>query len=153
MKCNEIEQQLAEYLGGELEASVVEAIDAHLAGCGECRREVGSLHETLDALHRLDSRPAAAMGRGRRRQPAFQPLAYAATLLIGLGVGWWIKSMDVASPPSLVLPVSGGRDYAPPGVPGAWTGAEWAKYTNRSASTPFARNTVKLVRALSTWPL
>ena len=150
MNCNEIEQQLADYLGGELEASAVEAVDAHLAACETCRREVASLGHTLDALNRLDAPVVATSTRARSRIGKLQPFAYAATLLIGLGVGWWIKSVDIQTRTTVIR--TGSDDGDSPSADRDWADAVLAAYTGRSVSTPFARNTVKLVRALSASP-
>ncbi len=152
MNCNEIEQQLADYLGGELEASAVEIFDAHLSTCDPCRREVASLYETIDALNHLDAPPAGASIRTRWRIGKFQPLAYAATLLIGLGVGWWIRPVVVRQLPTVIHPVSDDGKAPPAGARRDWADAVLAAYTGRPVSTPFARNTVKLVRALSASP-
>lgn len=155
MNCNYIEQQLADYLGGELEASAVEAFDSHLAVCETCRREVVSLGDTLNALNQLEPPPPGVSIHTRRRIGKLQPLAYAATLLIGLGIGWWIRPVDARTPSIVTRPVSTEPESPAGGTPSAdrdWADAVLAAYTGRAVSTTFARNTVKLVRALSASP-
>ncbi len=49
MKCSEIEEILAEYSVGALDASSAEAVEAHLAECAECRAEL----EILEAAGAL----------------------------------------------------------------------------------------------------
>ena len=43
MKCEEIQEVLADYLGDELDASCTVALERHLGTCPSCRREVESL--------------------------------------------------------------------------------------------------------------
>lgn len=152
MNCNEIEQHLADYLGGELAPSAVETFDAHLKVCDTCRREVESLGGTLDALHRLPAPPVEMPIHAPWRASRPQPLAYAATLLIGLGVGWWIRPVIVAPPGTRSHLVADHHESAPAGAPRALADAVLATYTGRDGSSPFTRNTVRLVRALSTSP-
>jgi anti-sigma factor RsiW len=47
------QELLSDYLEGELEAADRVAVEAHLSGCEECRRDLESLQATLQALSRL----------------------------------------------------------------------------------------------------
>lgn len=137
MNCEQLNDLLADYLGEELDASDRKAIEAHLTACDFCRREVSALGETVRAMNRLDAPPLEQHSPVVRFR-LLQPLAYAAILLIGIGVGWQLKpGVTPGDRPSEPTAVHAGRfDSA---LTAATVGGD----------TPFARNTVKLMRALS----
>ncbi len=47
MKCQEILEQLSAYIDDELEARLCAEIEAHLAGCPDCRAMVDTLRKTV----------------------------------------------------------------------------------------------------------
>ena len=58
MTCQQIDQSLALYSYGELNATAREAVEEHLASCERCRQELAGLRR-LDALLAGNPRPAA----------------------------------------------------------------------------------------------
>lgn len=120
MECKHVQEMLADYLGEELNSSCRVAFESHLATCPQCQREVESLQTTLGCLEQLagppammaDSSDTSPSGRQRRipalRRYALRSLAYAATLAIGVGIGWFAKppisdSGKTLEPPSLKI--------------------------------------------------
>ena len=63
MTCEEVRQQLAEYLAERLEADEREAVAAHLAGCADCRAEAAELGEVWRAMESAPAPGAAARKR------------------------------------------------------------------------------------------
>jgi predicted anti-sigma-YlaC factor YlaD len=53
--CNEVLEQLAEYLDEEARTELCKAIDEHLIHCRDCRFEVDTLKKTI-VLYHEDSR-------------------------------------------------------------------------------------------------
>jgi anti-sigma factor (TIGR02949 family) len=47
MRCKEILARLSEYLDGELDSSLREALHQHLAGCGPCQIVVDNVRQTI----------------------------------------------------------------------------------------------------------
>ncbi len=97
MNCERTRDMLADYLGEELAPAERQAFDSHLSACERCRSDVDSLQAAVCALRQLDPPPTPlAAPQPAPRRPvasiwpggAFQPLAYAAMLLIGVGIGW-----------------------------------------------------------------
>jgi anti-sigma factor RsiW len=105
MECKHVQEILADYLGDELNSSCRVAFESHLAICPQCRREAESLQTTMRCLEQLavppvtmaDSSDTLLSGRKRRiavlRRYVLRPLAYAATLAIGVGIGWFGKTL------------------------------------------------------------
>ena len=50
MDCNRVEEQLSPYLLGELDSGELHALDAHIAGCGRCRRTLRDEREITETL-------------------------------------------------------------------------------------------------------
>ena len=97
MNCERTRDMLADYLGDELTPTERQAFDSHLSACEHCRSEVDSLQAAVRALRQLDPPPTPLAApqqaipgprASRWRGGGFQPLAYAAMLLIGVGIGW-----------------------------------------------------------------
>jgi hypothetical protein len=65
MNCQRLRDSFTDALAGTLPATEAAAIQAHLAGCAECRREWAALQETLLTLDRL---PAAEPGPRLRKR-------------------------------------------------------------------------------------
>lgn len=129
MDCKRIQEMLADYLGDELDAHGRADFESHLATCPQCRDEAQSLQTTLGRLKHLTGPPASMTdssdlslsGRKRHtpapRRYALHLLAYAATLAIGVGIGWFAQTLlshtDKASTPT--LPTQEG--LVVPGIP------------------------------------
>lgn len=54
MNCENVREELSAYLDGMLDPAVADAVRAHLDSCGDCRRELMELQETVDLLHGLE---------------------------------------------------------------------------------------------------
>ena len=59
MNCAEWEERIALYCGGDLAPAEARAVEAHLAGCGDCRAFESGLRESLGALHEAHAEPLA----------------------------------------------------------------------------------------------
>jgi anti-sigma factor RsiW len=100
MLCEQARQILADYMGDELGRDQRAIFEQHLAECESCSAEVASLQDAIRSLRTLQPAPATGMPLGnpagrRSRMRAWQPLAYAATLLLGAGIGWWARPSAV----------------------------------------------------------
>lgn len=111
MNCNEIEERLADYLGGELGGEERVRFEEHLAVCLTCRREAESLGGTLETLRDLPPvDPAEANRRASvleiRRRPAglrgivWRALPYAACVVVGVCAGVLSPRPTVAGGPT-----------------------------------------------------
>ena len=150
MNCKQIDELLADYLGNELHADQRLAVESHLADCPTCRAEVASLSDTLAVLARLEA-PVATAPAAQRSLRRFQPLAYAATLLIGLGLGWWIKLTERSRDIGQVSesPVMLASTQA--GLHPAWIEAAFDPGPAGTNEKPFARNALRFARAFTGW--
>lgn len=145
MNCDQMQEQLADYLGNELDAPQRESCDEHLASCGDCRREVAALTDTIQKLDRLEAPPVRIGDTRPNPLGRLQPLAYAAVLMIGLCLGWWVKPMQQAP-----FDASGGSNQVqqrPSGIHDAWIDAAMA--SSGGDAKPFARNALRLARAFA----
>ncbi len=151
MNCERISEHLADYIGCELDPQQRLAFDAHLQQCETCRAETQSLEETIATLHRLETplAPTAGTSPPPLRLGALQPLAYAAVLFIGLGIGWWIKPSDATTAASVDRPAIREVQERPSRVHHGWLDAAVARGSEDRKASPFARNAVRLVRAIS----
>lgn len=61
MNCHGSRDSFSAYLDDALTSGERTALEAHLAGCGECRRELDRFRQTVSLLHRVD-RPRATVG-------------------------------------------------------------------------------------------
>jgi hypothetical protein len=103
MECEDVQAQLADYVGGALPAEAEAEIDRHIASCAACaadRDGFSATWEQLGALpadrvpsDRMRARLEAAIegfqvraGAGRRR-PAWWLAAAAALLVVGIAIG------------------------------------------------------------------
>ena len=111
MNCIELNERLADYLGGELDPVEAEAVDAHLAGCAACRAEVANHRQTLSALGMLDTVDSAEAARQTRslvvitRRPPWMrwglvALRTAAVLAAGVVLGR--VALPQSAPPVIV---------------------------------------------------
>lgn len=109
MGCEDVRDLLAIYVGGDCRDEDGEAVEAHVALCGPCARELDLYREARAALATLSDVPAPA-GLGKaiwagvknemfpRRAPARglwfdEILRYAALLMLGLGAGVLLHTM------------------------------------------------------------
>ncbi len=108
-------------LDGEVESAELKGIEAHLAACGVCatrleearrfRDEAFAMITALDeqpAVARVVPAPVAAAAdrpprtRGWRRLPAWAPgLAWAATIVAAVGLGWSLQAGEPEAPPTI----------------------------------------------------
>ena len=71
LSCQEVLDQLWEYLDDEARAELCSEIDNHLNGCHDCRIEVDSLRRTI-LLYRTDEAPCAPVQLSDRLREALQ---------------------------------------------------------------------------------
>ena len=93
MNCRQVQESLSAYLDGELPAPQHELVTRHLAGCETCRREYQVWQQLWKALVAEPvSAPADLTARVLARLPGrrpswWQPMALAASLVIGIFLG------------------------------------------------------------------
>ncbi len=148
MNCQTIQDQLADYLGCELDAVARAAFDRHVETCANCRADVGALTETVAAMAHLDIPPLAPAALPPHRVGWRPPLSYAAVLLVGLGVGWSVRPDGATVSPPDTSPVVRESPDTPSGVHPGWVNAVVASSSD-PRETPFARNAIKLIRAFN----
>jgi hypothetical protein len=94
------EGTLHAYLDGELASVERERVDTHLKGCPACQARLAEERAILERASRLlgmATPPERAMPplSQLRRPPVFwrlrRPLAWAATLILAVGLGWYVR--------------------------------------------------------------
>jgi hypothetical protein len=120
MTCEQLRQQLAEYLAERLDADEREAAAAHLARCAGCRAEAAELGEVWRGMESL---PEGAPGAGARKRFVEVLRAYQAGQAAGpvhtmprRAWGWAPRAAVAAS--LLVMGALGGRYLTPPRTAG-----------------------------------
>ena len=83
MNCADAREWFSAYLDEALDAGERNGIEGHLAGCGECRRELERFRQTLALLHRVE-RPRAPVGFVDRVLAAAAPVPWYGRALRGL---------------------------------------------------------------------
>ncbi len=83
MNCAGSRESFSAYLDEALDPEERSGIEAHLAGCGECRRELERFRQTLALLHRVE-RPRAPVGFVDRVLAAASPVPWYSRALRGL---------------------------------------------------------------------
>jgi|GEM_PF-1783132 len=82
--CASLREWLSAYLDGEIDTRRREAVEAHLAGCDACRRELASLREVSACLRvwpapeanpQLSARFAARLAKRTRQKAGYRPFA------------------------------------------------------------------------------
>jgi len=69
--CSHVEPELVAYINGELSAAAQAEVDAHLAGCDECRRALDEFRETYRLARTIPMlEPSAAFRAGLERKIA-----------------------------------------------------------------------------------
>ena len=71
LSCQEVLDQLWEYLDDDARAELCSEIDSHLNGCRNCRVEVDSLRRTI-LLYRAEETPCAPVHLSERLRDALQ---------------------------------------------------------------------------------
>lgn len=109
------------YLDGELSALETAKLEAHLAECAGCRERLEAERALIARARHLLALagpppperappPLPALGPPRLwwrvRWPPPAPAAWAATALLALAVGWYLRGERVAPPPPTVAPTS-----------------------------------------------
>src|SRR3989442_16594 len=141
------------YLDGELPASEAERLEAHIGECAECRARLEEERALIRragellALAEPPARDVPPFRAGDRRPPVrvwWQvrfPLAWAATVALALGMGWYLGGMEPRSrSPSAALAHDSAAPSAPAG--GALPLASEAKAARRpqpGGRTPVAQ--------------
>lgn len=100
------EGQLHALMDGELDEAERKAAEAHLAGCAECRRELAEARAFAagaDALIELVDLPAgtASLTTAPRVAPPrfnWRNVAWAASLVFAVGLGWMARADQFRSP-------------------------------------------------------
>jgi anti-sigma factor RsiW len=109
MDCTRAEELLSDHLEGKLDLLLAADLEAHLAGCGECRALRSTLAEVVDVLRSypalepaadLAERAATSALRARRPRPAM--------FRVPVGVPAWLQATAAA----LALLTTGGVLYA-----------------------------------------
>ena len=80
MSCHDAREWLSDLLDDALEADARAQVDAHLAGCAECRRELERLRATVSLLRAVE-RPRAPAGFVERVLEAARPVPWHRRLL------------------------------------------------------------------------
>jgi hypothetical protein len=93
MKCEECELLLAQE---EISAEV----EAHLAGCPNCRSLAAELRTNLEAMRELADEVMPAVTMPERGVPWWKWTSAAAAVIITLGAAWWASRP--AKPPQIV---------------------------------------------------
>jgi len=81
-------------LDGELDSAEQARVEAHIAGCQPCARRLAAAREFMSEADRLvevlqvPDRPAAVPARPRRRA-MLRNLAWAASIVVAAGLGYW----------------------------------------------------------------
>jgi anti-sigma factor RsiW len=146
MSCEFVNENLANYLGDELSDKDRTRIVGHLRDCPRCRAEVDGLTATVDRLREVPSVPTHAPVHHPAKQSWRQAFAYAAVLMIGLGIGWTIKPASDGSGSvngvDVMIPAERNDDDSQ--VDGSML-----VFRERFPKSPFARNAYRMMRALS----
>ena len=128
MGCEDVRDLLALFAGGECRADEAEGVEAHVALCGPCARELDQYRESRAALAALAEIPAPpGLGRAiwagvrselfprpvRFRTPWFdEALRLAAVLMLGIGAGVLIYNVRGAAAPEAMTTAVGPRIFS-----------------------------------------
>lgn len=160
MTCECLHQLLPDYLGDELDPAEQDQVREHIASCEPCHTEVATLTATLASLRNLKvparavSAPVAGTPVGWPRLKAVgarfsRPLAYAAMLMVGVGLGWVARSVLPDWDPKLAKNTVPGMvtvgEVHPDWIEG-WSGIS----PSHRSSSVLARNMAAFSRSIST---
>ena len=73
LSCQEVLDQLSDYLDADARAELVEGIDLHLGKCDHCRVEVDTLRRTIQ-IYRCDEKVALPVKLSDQLQHALEQL-------------------------------------------------------------------------------
>ena len=145
MNCRDIDNLMADYLGGEMSEATLGAFREHLLACETCREQAQGLEETVLSLRELDTVSSeAASDRTRsliviRRRPVVlrivaTTLKAAAMIALGVGIGWRLSAPMPTEP---AQPLPSGNVVATAGIHPKWV--ERARHAGIGGSS-FVRN-------------
>jgi hypothetical protein len=116
MTCEQVKEQIADYLAGSLSLPAAEELDGHFAQCGACKREAETLTETwrmLGLLEQEQPSPALRSGFYQSLEAYRQGLASAAApahtrrRFFDCGVRWWAHAPAFQAAWSAVILIVG----------------------------------------------
>jgi hypothetical protein len=98
VKCREWNPLIAGYVAGDLDGTKAELVEAHLARCGRCRRELKEVRRLSQMFADPERVPTSFRERlfgvqGKVEMPAKLPLAFAALMILG-AIGLWYAMPD-----------------------------------------------------------
>lgn len=134
----QLSDQLNAFLDGELDERWRASVEAHLAACKVCRRDLKELRATRTALRALAPRRAPrplTIEVPAPAQPALLPLERQAGRVAALGWAWRLGSLGTAACLLIAWLVSG---LAPTGSQSAASGRPEAATSRESLSMPQA---------------
>ena len=73
LTCQEVLDQLSDYLDADARAELVEGVDVHLGNCAHCRVEVDTLKRTIE-IYRCDQRIVLPVKLSDKLQQALDQL-------------------------------------------------------------------------------
>jgi anti-sigma factor RsiW len=150
MNNDELNDLLADYLGGELDEQQRATVEQRLAGDPALAQEVASLRGALDALRALDEPSAtpaalAEVPAATGHRPA-AVLRYAAAILIAFAIGYVVRDRRPGAPVEPPLAgASGGSTTAV--VNGGWRQDAAEAYVRYSREPGLARSLMALAHA------
>ena len=107
MSCNEIRDQLSEYLDGGLSVRQRQEIDVHLQSCLICRRALPALHDVVNAANHLPAEIPPSRDLWPRiasRLPEDRP-GHRPTALVSDGEGQWWSRLAAAAVAAVALSI------------------------------------------------
>jgi len=112
------EGTLHAYLDGELPSDERTAVEAHLGQCASCRETLGEQRALLERASALlgstrpverPAPPFAQLRRAPQRSPwhVRMPFAWAASIVLALGIGYFFRSPEQLTPDAALAPPAG----------------------------------------------
>ena len=142
-ECGQHRERFGEYLDGEMPEADRNALEAHVAKCAECRRELNLLHQTIRTVAELPERSApvgfpervarsiaadrAPVGRPRMIVLCARALPVAAMLTLVLGLLVYVPGRKPTSGPAEARHLAMARRVAEPEAPVARPAAAEAR--------------------------
>ena len=110
MSCSKLENMLALYAGGELDARDARSVEEHLRVCAECRKELDGIRSALGALKDAacteEMLPSQDRSYWLELESRLRERALGVERL-SLGGSWWVKAPALFAQAALVLVVAG----------------------------------------------
>lgn len=122
MDCNQLQQNIDDYLDGELPPGEQRLADSHLTSCADCRNKLSQVQELRRALRALPVPPPSpdfttrvlskARQTQKRRQGLIEGLgaAMAASLVIWIGIALFKPASDSTSIEAIAMSISETRE-------------------------------------------